>query len=90
MRAFDLPMAVAGRLATWIRGRGRWLPILVVAGLLIASLVPVVIVAGTPQPTDISYRDLKAGRFPPLTTWLRVTGDLRPSPGPGVVRLYAA
>jgi hypothetical protein len=76
----DRPIAASGRLAAALRARGRWVPRAAIAGLLAVFLIPIVIVAATPQPTVIAFEDLKAGLLPPMTSWLRLEGELRPVP----------
>lgn len=84
-RALDRPLAAAGRLVAAMGRRGRWAPAVAVVGLLFLSLLPVLIVGSTAQPADISFEDLKANRIPDKTTWLRLTGDLRPVPGQSLI-----
>ena len=38
------------------------------------------IVCTTRQPTEVTFDDLKAGLLPPMTSWLRLEGELRPVP----------
>ena len=81
MRLFDVALAGAGRVAASISARGLWVTRAVMAGLLAGSLIPVVIVfALTRQPTEVTFADLKAGLLPPMTSWLRLEGELRPVP----------
>ena len=52
-----------------------------IAGLLAGTVIPVMIVfAFTRQPTEVTFADLKAGLLPPMTSWLRLEGELRPVP----------
>ena len=77
MTVFDRLLAGVGRLVASIGRRARWAPWALVIGLLTTSLIPALIVGATPQPADISFEDLKAGRIPAMTSWLRMEGDLR-------------
>ena len=81
MRLFDLALAVAGRVAASISARGPWVTRAVIAGLLAGTLIPVMILfAFTRVPTEVTFADLKAGFLPPMTSWLRLEGELRPVP----------
>jgi hypothetical protein len=74
---FDRAVALAGRFSVSLQRRSAWAPWAVVGGLLIGSLIPVLIVGSTKQPTDISLADLESQRIPALTSWFRLEGDLR-------------
>lgn len=81
MRLFDLALAGAGRVAASIQARGPWVTRVVIGGLLAGTLIPVMIIfAVTRVPTEVTFADLKAGFLPPMTSWLRLEGDLRPVP----------
>ena len=81
MRLFDLALAGAGRVAASIRARGPWVTRAVIGGLLAGTLIPVMILfALTRVPTEVTFADLKAGFLPPMTSWLRLEGELRPVP----------
>ena len=80
MRLFDLALAGAGRVAASIRARGPWVTRAVIAGLLAGTLIPVLIIATTRTPTEVTFNDLKTGLLPPMTSWLRLEGELRPVP----------
>jgi hypothetical protein len=77
----DRAMAVAGWVYASLRRRGARVPLVVMVGLLIASLVPVLIVGSTPEPTAISLADLRDQRLPAGTSWYRFEGELRPVAG---------
>ena len=81
MRPVDLALASAGRSYATLHRRRRWLPAAAVAGLVLLSLIPVLIVGSTKQPTDISLADLQANRLPAATSWFRVEGELREAEG---------
>lgn len=74
---FDRAVAVTGLLYAAMHRRAPWAPWAVVGGLVILSLIPVLIVGSTRQPTDISFADLEAQRIPALTSWFRLEGELR-------------
>lgn len=81
MTPIDLGLAGAGRIYAALHRRARWLPVLVIAGLLLLSLGPVVIVASTKQPSDVTLADLQTENVPAGATWFRLDGDLREAPG---------
>jgi hypothetical protein len=90
VRVFDLPVAAAGRLGAAIARRGRRAEAAVLLALVTLSLIPVLIVGSTRQPTEISFSDLRANRLPAATSWLRLEGDLRTlsSAGPNTYTLH--
>lgn len=75
----DRVLAAAGLFYSALRRRGRWAPRLAVAGLMILTLVPVVVIGSTKQPTAISLADFQTNQIPSLTSWFRFDGDLRPA-----------
>lgn len=77
---FDRATAVAARLWAALHRRAPWAPWAVVGGLVVVSLIPILIVGSTAQPTDISFADLEAQRIPAMTSWFRLEGDLRKVP----------
>jgi hypothetical protein len=77
MRIDDRLLAVSGGLVAAMGRRAEWAPRFVIVGLAILSLVPVLLVGSSPEPSEISFEDLHAGRVPPRTSWLRLTGELR-------------
>jgi hypothetical protein len=81
-RVLDRTIALLGWLSSSLERRGTWVPWAVAAGLMVVSLVPVLIVGSTKQPTDISLADLDAQRVPALTAWFRLVGDLSPDAAP--------
>jgi hypothetical protein len=81
MRPIDFGLAIAGRSYDVLRRRSRWVPVVVVAGLLLVSIVPVLIVGSTKQPNPISIEDFQNSNLPPGATWFRFEGDLREAPG---------
>jgi hypothetical protein len=83
MTPIDLALAGAGRAYATLNRRARWAPAAVVAGLVLLSLLPVLIVGSTRQPNEISLADLEAQRIPAGATWFRVEGDLREATGAG-------
>ena len=80
MRLFDLALAGAGRVAASISARGPWVTRAVIAGLLAGTLIPVMIIATARTPTEVTFNDLKTGLLPPMTSWLRLEGELRKVP----------
>ncbi len=90
MTPLDLALAGAGRSYATLHRGARWLPAVVVAGLLALSLVPVLIVGSTPQPNDVSLNDLELENLPAGASWFRLQGDLRavPSASPYTYTLH--
>jgi len=80
MRIDDRLLAALGRLAAPIAHLPAWGPRVVVIGLAMPSLMAALLVAATPEPSDISFEDLRGGRIPAMTSWLRLVGDLRVVP----------
>ena len=81
MTPIDLALAGAGRSYAALHRRARWVPAVVVAGLLLLSLIPVLIVGSTKQPNEVSLTDLETQNLPAGATWFRLEGDLRDAPG---------
>jgi hypothetical protein len=89
MRIDDRVLTVVARLVAAMGRRAEWAPRLAAIGLGTLTLLPVLIVGATPEPSDISFEDLQAGRIPPMTSWFRLEGDLRVAPdGARVVPTY--
>jgi hypothetical protein len=80
MTIVDRVLTVLGRPVAALTTRSEWAPRVAVLGLLVLSVAPMLIVGATPEPSDISYEDLQAGQLPPMTTWLRLKGDLQVVP----------
>jgi hypothetical protein len=76
MRIDDRILAVLGRLVASMAGWAPWAPRVASIGLATLTLILLLIVGATPEPSDISYEDLQAGRIPAMTSWLRLEGDL--------------
>jgi len=76
MRIDDRILAVLGRLVASLAGWAPWAPRVASIGLATMTLISLLIVGATPEPSDISYEDLQAGRIPAMTSWLRLEGDL--------------
>jgi hypothetical protein len=78
--AVDRVLASAGWLAESIgrlaggSARARWY---VVLGLLLATAIPIGLVASTKRPTDLSFEDMRLERIPAMTSWGRLEGELR-------------
>ena len=89
MTPLDLGLASAGRFAATIQRRagGRRHTWYIVAGLVIASLIPVLIIGSSPRPTDLTFEDVSLERIPVMTSWVRLEGDLRVREA-GVGKLY--
>src|SRR5258706_16433249 len=81
MTPIDVGLAIAGRSYAVLRRRARWAPVVVVAGLVLLSLLPVLIVGSTKQPNDVSIKDLQSQNLPAGATWFRLEGDLPEAPG---------
>lgn len=81
MTPIDLGLAIAGRSYAVLHRRWRWAPVLVVAGLLVISIIPVLIVGSTKQPNPVSIQDFQNQNLPAGATWFRLEGDLREAPG---------
>ena len=80
-RVLDWPLAATGRVAVAIGRHGRRALWAVVMGLVTLSIIPALIVGSTRQPVDVTFRDLRANTIPAATSWVRLTGDLRPLAG---------
>jgi hypothetical protein len=80
MSPIDLALAGAGRSYAALHHRARWLPAIVIAGLLLLSLIPILIVGSTKQPNDVSLKDLQIENVPAGATWFRLEGDLTAVP----------
>ena len=89
MTPLDLGFAAAGRFAATIQRRvgSRRRAWYIVAGLLIASLIPVLIIGSSPRPTDLTFEDVSLERIPAMTSWVRLEGDLRVREA-GIGKLY--
>ncbi len=76
----DRGLAVPGWLTSSIRrlagGRSRAAGSVAVV-LLVLSAVPILLVASTPRPTDLSFDDMRLERLPANTSWGRLEGELR-------------
>ena len=81
MTPIDLGLAIAGRSYAVLYRPARWLPIVVVAGLLVVSMIPVLIVGSTKQPNPVSIEDFQNQNLPAGASWFRLEGDLREAPG---------
>ncbi len=81
MTPIDFGLAVAGRSYAALHRLARWAPVVVVAGLLVVSIIPVLIVGSTKQPNPVSIEDFQNGNLPAGATWFRLEGDLREAPG---------
>ena len=81
MSPLDLALAGAGRTYAALHRRGRWLPAVVVVGLVLLSLIPVLIVGSTKQPNDVSLKDLESENLPAGAVLVPARG--RPARGAG-------
>jgi hypothetical protein len=76
----DRGLALAGWLTYSVRrlagGRPRAAGSIALV-LLVASAVPLFLVASTPRPTDLSFDDMRLERVPAMTSWGRLEGELR-------------
>ena len=84
MTPLDLALAVAGRLAAAIQRltggshRATWG---VVVALVMLSAVPTFMIGSSQRPTDLTFDDVRLDRIPPMTSWVRLEGELRSSAG---------
>ena len=76
MTPIDLGLAIAGRSYAVLHARWRWAPVLAVAGLLVVSIIPVLIVGSTKQPNPVSIQDFQNQNLPAGASWFRLEGDL--------------
>jgi hypothetical protein len=79
MTVLDLALAVAGRSHAVLSdgGRSERRAQLVVVALFALGVIPFVVIALTPTPLELSLEDLREGRYPTRTSWLRLEGELR-------------
>jgi hypothetical protein len=79
MTVLDLALAVAGRshavLSDGSRSERR--AQLVAVALFALAVIPFVVIALTPTPLELSLEELREGRYPTRTSWLRLEGELR-------------
>jgi hypothetical protein len=82
----DRGLAVLGWLAATIErraGGSRRAAWAAVAALVLLSAIPTVMIGSSPRPTDLTFDDVRYKRIPAMTSWVRMEGDLRASPGGG-------
>ena len=80
----DRSLACCGWLACRVDrrfGRRVWaIPVLAIA-LLLLSGIPTGLIAASPYPTHLTFEEIRDRENPPLTTWVRVVGDVQPREG---------
>jgi hypothetical protein len=81
MDPLDVGLAAVGGLAAAIGRRvgrrGTWA---VVIGLVLLSAIPTYLIGSSRRPTDLTFDDVRSGRIPAVTSWVRLEGELRPFP----------
>ena len=82
MTVIDLALAVAGRSHAVVSrgGRSTGRARLLVAALFVVTAIPLVVIALTPIPLERTFEELREGLYPDRKSWLRLEGDLEPSP----------
>ena len=81
MTPVDLGLAAAGRAYAGVSrdGHATRRARLIMTGLIAVTVIWVLVIGLTPTPMDISFPDLREGRYQSRESWLRLEGELEPS-----------